>query len=210
MSMAIRITLVALATAAMLSCSMPGPAKTTEKQLYVLTAPDGNNAINPASEACISLRVSNTGSAAGFNTSRMAYSRAPDRLEYFAYHEWAAPPAKMIASMMESGLSASGLFSVVLAGSPDIRTDLRLDSDLQILQQDFSAGKNTVRLGVKISLVEPATRSLKGSRTFSYREAADAENAEAGVAAANRAAHRFLADLETYLREITSKEDCSG
>ena len=210
MSMAIRITLVALATAAMLSCSMPGPAKTTEKQLYVLTAPDVNNAIDPASEACVSLRISNTGSAAGFNTSRMAYSREPDRLEYFAYHEWAAPPAKMIASMMESGLSASGLFSVVLAGSPDIRTDLRLDSDLQILQQDFSAGKNTVQLGVKISLVEPATRSLKGSRTFSYREAADAENAEAGVAAANRAAHRFLADLETYLREITRKEDCSG
>lgn len=210
MSMAKRMTFVAVATAAIMSCSMPGPAKITEKQLYVLKAPDISNAVDPASEACVSLRISNTGSAAGFNTSRMAYSKEPDRMEYFAYHEWAAPPAKMIASMMESGLSASGLFSVVLAGSPDIRTDLRLDSELQILQQDFSAGKNTVQLGVKVSLVEPATRSLKGSRTFSYREAADAENAEAGVAAANRAANRFMADLATFLREIIRKDDCSG
>lgn len=210
MSMAKRMTFVAVATAAMMACSMPGPAKITEKQLYVLKAPDMSNAVDPASEACFSLRISNTRSAAGFNTSRMAYSKEPDRLEYFAYHEWAAPPAKMIASMMESGLSASGLFSVVLAGSPDIRTDLRLDSELQILQQDFSAGKNTVQLGVKVSLVEPATRSLKSSRTFSYREAADAENAEAGVAAANRAANRFMADLATFLREIIRKDDCSG
>jgi ABC-type uncharacterized transport system auxiliary subunit len=139
----------------------------------------------------------------------MAYSTEPNRLDYFAYHEWIAPPAKMIASSMESRLQAAGLFSVVLVDSPDIRTDLRLDSEAQVLQQDFTGDGSTLNFTTRVNLVEVETRTLLGSETFSYREPAG-ENAEAGVLAANRAANLFLDDLTAFLAAAIEKIECPG
>jgi len=206
-----RLIFTIATVAALTACSLPGPAQQTEKQYFVLQDQGVSTPVPGAvSKPCFSLRITTPASAAGLNTTRMAYSTEPSRMDYFAYHEWIAPPAKMIASLMETRLQAAGLFSAVMVGSPDVRTDLRLDSEVQVLQQDFSSKGDTLNLTIRVNLVEVKTRTLLGARTFSYREAADAENAEAGVAAANRAVNRFMADLEIYLREIIRKEDCSG
>jgi ABC-type uncharacterized transport system auxiliary subunit len=115
----------------------------------------------------------------------------------------------MIASSMESRLQAARLFSVVLVDSPDIRTGLRLDSEVQVLQQDFTGNGDTLNLSIRVNLVEVATRTLLGSETFSYREPAG-ENAEAGVLAANRAANLFLDDLTAFLAAAIEKIECPG
>ncbi len=137
----------------------------------------------------------------------MAYSTEPNRLDYFAYHEWIAPPAKMIASLMESRLQASGLFSAVLAGSPDVRTDLRLDSELQVLQQDFTGDESTLNFTIRVNLVEVQSRTLLGSETFDYQEPAGG-NAEAGVVAANRAVDRYLDELTGFLDASVKNLEC--
>ena len=189
-----------VATLAFLTaCSLPGPSQQAEKQYFVLQDQGVSNAVsNPGAMPCLSLRITTPGSAAGLNTARMAYSTEPNRLDYFAYHEWIAPPAKMLVSLMESHLQASGLFSAVLAGSPDVRTDLRLDSELQVFQQDFTGDGDSLNFTIRVNLVEIKSRHLLGSETFNYREPA-AGNAEAGVAAANRAVDRFLDELTGFL-----------
>ena len=205
-----RLIFTIAALAALTACSLPGPAQQPAKQFFVLQDQGVSNpAPGPVSNPCFSLRITTPASAAGLNTTRMAYSTEPNRLDYFAYHEWIAPPAKMIASSMELRLQAAGLFSVVLVDSPDIRTDLRLNSEMQVLQQDFTGNGDTLNLSIRVNLVEVATRTLLGSETFSYREPAG-ENAEAGVLAANRAANLFLDDLTAFLAAAIEKIECPG
>ncbi len=200
---------IAAALISITTCSLPGPSQQPQKQYFVLQDTGVSTPVSgPASNPCRSLRISTPGSAPGLNTARMAYSTAPNRLDYFAYHEWLAPPAKMFVSMMESRLQAAGLFSVILVNSPDIRTDLRLDSEVQFMQQDFTGSGYTYNLAIRATLVEVKTRSLLGSETFRYNETAAGGDAEAGADTANRVANRFLDDLTAFLAVVTEKMEC--
>jgi len=204
-----RTICIVVALAAITACSLPGSSRNTAKQLYVLQGEDISNPVPvPVAKPCITLRVNTPGSAAGLNTARMAYSTKPGQLDYFAYHEWVAPPAKMIASMIETRLETSALFGLVIAGSPDIRANLRLDSELRVLQQDFSGNSSTVIFAIRVNLVDVASRAMIGSKTFSYRESTEDRNAESGVVAANRVTGRFLDDLVAFVRASTAGLEC--
>jgi len=205
-----RFILTVVLLAAITACSIRGPAQRTAKQVFVLQGtPASSEHLKAADQSGCSLRVSTPSSASGFNTARMAYSTEPNQLDYFAYHEWAAPPAKMIAELMETRLDASGLFKFIISGSPGVRADLRLDSHLQSLQQDFRADTSSVNLTLKISLIEVGTRNLVDSRSFSYWETAKSANAQAGVAAANHAVEQFIIDLSDFLETSLTKAACS-
>jgi len=208
------ILLLAALAVFIVGCSLPGKSPATAKQTYLLqdhgSQAGGQAGISPADGArrCLSLRVTTPASAPGFTTIRMVYTKQPPRLDYFAYHEWADTPARMIQAMMEARLDSSGLFGSVLSGSSDIRTDLRLDAELNSLQQDFSGDVSTLRLQIKVSLVEVSGRSLLQSKTFSYTETAGTDPAS-GVAAADRAVQKFLADLTAFVAEAISPLQCA-
>lgn len=196
--------------AAMAACSITGSSHRTAKQMFVLQgipATTGHPAA--ADRSGCSLRISTPASGGGLNTTRMVYSTEPNRLDYFSYHEWVAPPAKMIASLMETRLDAEGLFHFVISGAPDITTDLRLDSHLQTLQQDFRADVSSVNLSLKVSLVEVRSRNLIDSKGFSYRKTAKSADPEAGVAAANLAVEQFVVELSEFLETSITKATCS-
>ena len=204
--------LVAVLACCLAGCgSMPGGQKAKSKQTYLLRG-DGSAGVSAVEDArpCLSLRVSAPDSSPGFGTTRMAYMSKPLRLDYFAYHEWVDSPARMTAAMMESGLEASHLLGVVVTGSSDVRTDLRLDSEIKALQQDFDPAGSTLLLAIKVGLVDVSSRSLLNSATFTYREPVDSPDPEAGVAAANRAASHFLTDLKGFVAASISRFDCSG
>jgi len=116
----------------------------------------------------------------------------------------------MTAAMMESGLEASHLLGAVLTGSSDVKTDLRLDSEIRTLQQEFDSSGSTIVLEIKVGLVDISNRSLLSSVTFSYREPAESADPRAGVVAANRAAGRFLSDLKGFIAGAIGRFDCAG
>lgn len=191
------------------ACSLPGASKSTEKQAFVLRGePFAPPPAAVTSRPCLSLRVSLPESAPGINTVRMAYSSEPNQLDYYAYNEWVATPARMLASLVETRLDASGLFRAVISGSSDIRTDLRMDWEVLSLQQDFSNGSSSVSLSVKVNVIDVAQRFLLESKTFSYRVPGAGENAEAGVGAANHAAEQFLGDLIRTLSATIKAVEC--
>lgn len=191
------------------ACSLPGRPASTPTQTFVL---QGNPVWQPPPgqvvKPCLSLRVSLPESAPGLNTVRMAYTTEPNRLDYYAWHEWVATPARMIAVIMETRLDKTGMFGAVVSGSSDINTDLRLDSEILSLQQDFSKAGSSVSLAIKVKLVDVVDRSLLASKTFSYRLPASGENAEAGVLAANQAAENFLGELAEVLSASIHPIDC--
>lgn len=191
------------------ACGLPGTPKRTEKQVFILQAEQiSSHPDNLASRPCLSLRISQPESAPGLNTARMAYRTDPNRIDYFAYNEWVASPARMMASLMEERLDESGLFGSIVSGSSDIRTDLRLDSHVLSLYQDFTGETSTTLLSVKVNLIDVASRSLTNSKTFSYRVPADERNAESGADAANQAADQFLDDLTRFISVALKHMEC--
>lgn len=205
------LALLMLLMAGILSgCALPGPTKTPAQKTYFLQSDETpNKSPSALSDSCALLRISSPVSSPGFTTSRMAYSVEPQRVDYFAYHEWVDSPAKMLATLIESQLDHRGLFRAVVKDSPDIRTHYRLDSELQRLLQIVDADKSWVVLEVKVKLIAVADHTLLNSRTFAYSEPASQANPEAGVAAANRAAQNFLDDLVTFLTETLDQTDCN-
>lgn len=191
-------------------CSLPGKSPAPARQTYALQlASSETRAETAQSRPCLSLRVAAPLSAPGYNTARIAYSEQPPRLDYFAYHAWVDSPARMLAALMEARLDSSGLLGAVVSGSTDIRTDLRLDVELKTLQQEFSDGHSSVRLVIKAGLINVPERSLLASRIFAYTEPASAANPVAGAAAANRAANRFLQELEAFVAEGIGPASCA-
>lgn len=192
------------------ACSLPGAPKSTEKHVFTLQAdPASPLPGEPVSRPCLTLRVAQPESAPGLNTSRMAYRTESNRIDYFAYNEWVASPARMMSSLMEARLDESGMFGAVVTGSSDIRTDLRLDSTIMSLQQDFTDKTSSVDFSVKVNLVDVPDRSLADSKTFSYRVPAEERNAESGAAAANRAVSRFLDELAAFISRSIELRECS-
>lgn len=209
MSIAGRYTLlIAIIVSLIAGCGLPRPQQSTVKRTYLLQGNQAAAAPAAVSRPCVTLRITAPGSAPGFMTSRMAYTKEPQRLDYFAYHEWVDTPARMIASMIEHRIDHSGMFGAVVSGSSDVRADLRLDSELTGPLHDFNAGRSDVVLKIKARLIDISSRSLLSSRTFSYVETSNGANPGAGVAAANRAAERFVVDLVGHLSESVQHIEC--
>ena len=193
------------------SCSLPGKPASPPMQTFVLQGSGSLPGVPPArARPCLSLRISSPTAAPGVGSARMAYSQEANRLDYFAYHAWVDAPAKMLSSLMTRTLESSGLFGAVVSGSPEVRTQLRLDSELLRLQQEFDGSDSRLLLDVRVALVDVPSRTLLGSRSFSYSITAGAANPEAGVAAANQAADRFVADLEEFLAASIAPISCAG
>lgn len=192
------------------ACSLMNRSAQEPIKTYLL---QGEPTVRPAAHAesarpCLGLRVNEPDAAPGFTTSRMAYVTDSPRLDYFARNAWADTPARMLGALIESRLDSSGMFGAVLAASSDVRTDLRLDTRLQRLVQEFEDDHSRVVLTIKVDVVEVSSRSMLGSRTFSYSEPAQAANPESGAIAANRAAEQFVGDLTEFLQELTASREC--
>jgi cholesterol transport system auxiliary component len=193
----------------LVGCSFQGTKQTVVRQTWLLH--DIEVAQNPArliAKTCKSLRVNVPDSAPGFSTSRMKYSEEPNQLDHFAFHQWVDTPARMLAASIQHRLDGSNIFATVVSGSPDVKTDYRIDSEISGPLQVFEHGESHVILTVRVKLIDVPNRTLLDSRTFSYSEPAIAANPQAGVSSANRAVQRFLDDLSLFVSASMDKVDC--
>jgi cholesterol transport system auxiliary component len=133
--------------------------------------------------------------APGYDTVRMLYRRQPQQLEAFAFHEWLEPPARLLAPLMLRALQACGAFRAVLLAPTSGAGDLRLETELLRLHQDFSVQPSVLRLTLRAVLIDTATRRVMASQVFDATAAASRDDPLAGVAAAQQATQRLLGEL---------------
>jgi len=192
------------------ACSLLGQSDKTPQKAYLLQDLQNRSAAAAVaqSRSCVTLRVSPVVSSSGFRTTGMAYVTEPPRLDYFAYHEWVDTPANMLGKLIETRLDAGGMANAVVTGSTDVRAEVRLDSTLLQLVQEFAGDSSSLVLAVKVLVIDVPSRSLLGSRTFSYVEPAAGANPQAGVEAADRAVGRFLGDLDGFVRQSIAPIAC--
>jgi len=189
-----RRLLTVLASAAVLvACTGLQPQPTEQQSAFLLAAAPGAPPPHPKTDLVI--EVAAPRARAGFDTNQMAYTRRPDEIEYFSHNRWVAPPARMIAPALAQALEASGAFRAVVREPSAIRVDLRLDTELVRLQQDFSVRPSRVQLTMQVMLVRG--NSLATAQ-FEEIESATSDDPYAGVIAANQALARLAGRIAEY------------
>ncbi len=188
-------------------CSNLKPeASPTPPSYYSLDAPGGTPA--PAQRAPRSsgytVIVNTPSAAAGFDSQRILYVRQAHKLEYFAHSEWVDPPARMLAPLIVTALEATGAFRAVVSVPGSASGELRLETEVLMLQQEFLTKPSQVRIGLRAYLVENDTRRVVATRDFEVLRASPSEDPYGGVQAANAAVRAVLQQLAAFCAETAA------
>jgi cholesterol transport system auxiliary component len=135
----------------------------------------------------------------------MAYTRKPYELNYFSRNEWVDIPERMLEPILVSALEASGHFESVIPSYIRIPADLRLDTEIIVLVQDFSIQPSQSRFILHARLIDLANGQEIANQTFRAQESMSAENPYDGVVALNQALEHILGKLITFCAQVTSK-----
>lgn len=193
----------AVAALALLAACAAVPSPEVEQaSIHVLEAMPATGAQRPRRD--LVLEVSVPRARPGFDTPQMAYTRRAHALDYFAKHRWADTPARMLAPLLAQALEQSGSFRAVVQ-SPSLATaQLRLDTELVRLQQDFGAKPSRVQLTLRAQLIDTDTRRVLAAAEFDETEAAPSDDPYGGVTAANRALARLLERVAAFCAEAAA------
>ncbi len=134
----------------------------------------------------------------GYDTTGMVYTRRAHELEYFAHSQWADLPTAMLGPVLVNALSASGRFRGVVAGPSDVSGDLRLETRIVSLRQEFDVEPSRVRVSLRTQLIEPKTREVLATRTFEVVREASSNDPYGGVVAINKALEQLLDQLVSF------------
>jgi cholesterol transport system auxiliary component len=143
--------------------------------------------------------------AAGYDSARIVYARAPHRLESYVQSVWVDTPARMLAPLMVAALARSAAFSAVVTAPSSATGDLRIDTELLRLEHDFTSSPSQLRLTLRARIIDERTRRVMAGRDFEQAAAAPSEDAYGGVLAANRAVQALLDELTTFASETAAR-----
>lgn len=207
------VPLLAVLLLALAACSLVAPRSDQEMHTHFLNPDEpSDRAIEQAgpNKGTATLLVSLPLAQAGFDTVRMAYLLRPHEVRYFAVHQWAETPARMVAAQLRRTLEKTGAWRAVVQAPVAVRSDVRLDVDQLVLLQDFTTHPSHVRLTLGMQLVDLKAQQVIGARRFEAIEAAPSDDPYGGVEAANRALSKLLDQVADWLRTCTSKRSPHG
>jgi len=165
--------------------------------VYVL---EGSRTATPAyADSGPDLLVSSPTAAAGYRGADMIYVQVAHRLDRFASHRWADTPASMLQNWLMYAAETSGRFRSVASPASRVHADLRLDTTVLHLYQDFRSTPSTIELAVRVSLADLVESRLLATEVISLRETAAEATPYGGVMAANRALARLLEAIQQFL-----------
>lgn len=178
----------------LIGCALPPPSPS---ETYVLDASIASRkSAKPGDKV---LLVSMPQAQPGYDTARIAYTRAPLSLNYYTKSTWADTPARMLAPLVVRVLENTGGFRAVLSPPAPVSGDLRLDIDIIRFQQEFLEQPSQVRITLRAKLIDTNTFRVLATRVFQAVEPAPSENAYGGVQAANLALGRLLQEIADFV-----------
>lgn len=177
-------------------CSPLQPVRNDALNTYVLQAQFQGHAA--AANGAPVLLVTRPKAHPGFDSPRMAYVRKAHELEYFSRNQWIDTPEKMLAPLLVRALEASGAFAAVSQAAGGVTAQLRLDSEIVRLQQDFTSAPSKVRFTLRAQLIDVAGRRILATREFDVIENAASDDPYGGVVASNQAVQRVLSEAAGF------------
>lgn len=197
--LAARACIVAVAASAALASGGCG-ALLGQAQTETVTRYDFAPDLPPPAAVHQDLRiyVAAPSAATDFASTRMAYTKRRFELDYFARSQWAAEPAALLEPWLVQALDASRAFASVSAGVNSPLADLRLNTEILTLRQEFTTTPSQAHIVIRVQLVDVARRRIVASKILHAVEPATSDDAYGGVAAVNRALGRILRELVEF------------
>lgn len=168
---------------------------------YALDIPRRAAPVAAATATAPTLTVNPPHAAAGFDSARIIYVRETHKPEYFAHSAWIDPPARMLAPLLVAAIESTGAFRAVVQKPGTATGDLRLDTEIIRLQQDFRTVPSRTQFTLRAYLVEEKTRRVIAWREFDAAVAVTREDPYGGVVAANHAVRIVLERLAMFCAE---------
>jgi len=177
-------------------CINLAPVKVESQKIYVLEARPEVHASKTKRDLVLAVNLPRA--LPGFDTPKMVYMQQAHELDYFVSSRWADNPARMLEPLLVQAIEQTGSFRGVVKVAGAVPADIRLDTELIRLQQDFEMQPSRIRLTLRVQLVD-----VKGQRVLAVREFEEVENsatedAYGGVSAANRALQRVLVKVAEF------------
>ena len=167
---------------------------------FVLTPENLTGAADPQAKSGAGVLVVNVPQAQpGFESSGMAYIQRPYEISYYATHQWAETPSRMLQPLLVRTFERTGVWRAVMAMPTSVRGDDRLDVDQVVLVQEFLQRPSRVLVSLRAQLILLPSYQVIGVRRFEASEAAPTDDAYGGAMAANRALQVLLKDLGDWL-----------
>ena len=197
-------------------CLLPGcsgllPKQTLQMTYYSLDAAESQafkdesakdenarDELASTSNALPTLTINTPKAAAGFDTRRMMYTRAPHKLEYFAQNEWIDTPARMLQALLVAAIAQTQNFKAVLAKQDKVKSELRLDCEIVKLIQSFNVKPSQVQLVLRATIIDNMTNKVVAYREFDERVNAISDSPNGGAIAANQAVNGALEKLALF------------
>lgn len=157
------------------------------------------------SSAKATLFISPPEAMRGYDGIKMNYSTQPFEVKSFAHHAWLGSPALMIQPLLTQSLQNSGYFRAVSSGIYSDKTDFRLDTQLLMLQQNFSTHPSRLFLVMKLVFNDARNHQVIASKIFQYRLPCRSDTPYGGVLAANQAVKQFTEDAVQFVAKYQAE-----
>jgi cholesterol transport system auxiliary component len=157
-----RLWALVLATVALAACGGVLPKPAPPPQLYRLTP------LPPAAEASAldrQLAVDAPAAPASLDTDRIALTRTPLRLDYFANAAWSDRAPMMIQSLIVESLANAGRIRVVTRATGQVQPDATLMIDLERFDAEYQ-GDGAPEIHVRLVGSIVRDRAAIAVRTF--------------------------------------------
>jgi len=190
-------------------CTGFAPKPLPDPNLHVLSA--GLVAKTAPGTRNLVLEVSAPRASPGFDTPRMVYVERAYELDHFADNRWADAPARMLGPLLTQALERSGGFRTVVQAPTVVPADVRVNTELIRLQQNFATRPSRAELALRVQLVDVRARRVVATRLFEATENAPSEDAYGGVAGANAALERVLMQVVDFcFAETANRPETAG
>jgi cholesterol transport system auxiliary component len=190
-----RVAIMAACSLLGSGCSLWQPAPADQTSLHLL---DARPAVTTTSRRDHVLAVSPPRAAPGFDTPAMAYVQNAHALDHYATHRWADTPARMLGQLLTRTLEDAGSFRAVVQAGSGLQAELRLDTEIVLLRQSFLTRPSRVEFTLRAQLVDVPGRRVLATRYVESVQEAPSDDAPGGVAAANVAVSRALAQVAAF------------
>ncbi|MFZ3252996.1 MAG: ABC-type transport auxiliary lipoprotein family protein [Syntrophales bacterium] len=191
-----RIFLTLVSATLLVGCTGLQAPRVDSPNLYVLDA-RSTLKVAPVKRDLV-LAVSMPRARPGFDTPRMAYLRQPHELDYFVTSRWVDTPSRMLGPLLAQALEQTGSFRAIVQTPGVIPADIRLDTELIRMQQEFRTQPSRVQLTLRAQLIDVVGKRVIAVMLFDESENATSDDAYGGVIAANRVVQRVLDQLADF------------
>ena len=137
---------------------------------------------------------------AGIDKSRIALSRSPVSIDYFADSEWTDRAPLLVQTAILQSFENSKTITAIDRESAGLRADFILETEIRHFEAvyDSANGPPEIWVAINVRLVNPATRDVVAQTSFERRERASANDVSSIVWAFDEATGGVMREIVVW------------